>query len=332
VQSARQVVDNLMRGRKAERVGVFDEIWRETLEQWVREGYPTELQSLDEGPESHEPVPPEDHFAFDLCRVGGWFDARPLRGFQEVLEETDEWQVILDGAGATMKRWKHQAGPPHKMHFRMTSREVWERDYRPHLLALERERLDLEGTRAALRRRRAQGFWTFYAHMFIWESMRQSMGDTCMYQSLLLDPDWIHDYNRVHTDFFKAHYGLLFEEAGVPDGIWVHEDLGYKNGLFCSPKVLEELIFPYFKELVAFFHSYDLPVVMHSCGNIEDALPLIVDAGFDALNPMQVSAGCDALRFAEQYGDRLAFVGGLDERVLESGDREHIRREVIRLV
>ena len=35
---------------------------------------------------------------------------------------------------------------------------------------------------------------------------------------------------------------------------------------------------------------------------------------------------------SEQYGDRLAFIGGLDARVLESGDRDLIRREVTRLI
>jgi len=96
--------------------------------------------------------------------------------------------------------------------------------------------------------------------------------------------------------------------------------------------VLAEVIFPYYAELVAFFHSYDLPVVLHTCGYTEPAIPLILDAGFDALNPMEVKAGNDPLKFADQYGDRLAFVGGLDARVLESGDRGLIRREVTNLI
>jgi uroporphyrinogen-III decarboxylase len=41
-----------------------------------------------------------------------------------------------------------------------------------------------------------------------------------------------------------------------------------------------------------------------------------------------VAAGNDTLRFAEQYGDRLVFIGGLDKRIIETGDRELIRREV----
>jgi uroporphyrinogen decarboxylase len=80
---------------------------------------------------------------------------------------------------------------------------------------------------------------------------------------------------------------------------------------------------------VAFFHSYDLPVVLHTCGSTAAALPLIVEAGYDALNPMERKAkDNDPYRFAEQYGDRLAFVGGLDARVFETNDRGIIEREV----
>jgi uroporphyrinogen decarboxylase len=121
----------------------------------------------------------------------------------------------------------------------------------------------------------------------------------------------------------------MFEHVGVPDGIWLYEDLGYKNGLFASPQVLGELIFPYYAELVAFFHSYDLPVVLHTCGSTAAALPLIVEAGFDALNPMERKArDNDPYAFAEAYGEHLAFVGGLDARILETNDLAVIRREV----
>jgi uroporphyrinogen decarboxylase len=166
--------------------------------------------------------------------------------------------------------------------------------------------------------------------MFIWESMRQSMGDVTLYQSLLLDPEWIHDYNRVYTDFYKTHFGYMFDQVGKPDGIWIYEDLGYKNGLFASPTVLAEVIFPYYRELNDFFHSHDLPVVLHTCGSTAAALPLIVEAGFDALNPMERKAkDNEPFAFAEQYGDKLAFVGGLDARVFETNDKDTIRREVV---
>jgi uroporphyrinogen-III decarboxylase len=84
--------------------------------------------------------------------------------------------------------------------------------------------------------------------------------------------------------------------------------------------------------MVEFFHGYDLPVILHSCGYQASALPLIVDAGFDGLNPMEVKAGNDIFEFVERWGDRLCFVGGLDARILESGDREVIRKGVVAFI
>ncbi len=321
---SRSLVRGLLGRGDFDRVGLYDHYWPETPRIWAEQGYPTQ--------EDGTPVDPVVHFDYDMRGCGGWFDMNPLRGHSELVEETDEWRVTRNGAGAALKYWKHKSGTPEHIDFRMTSREVWERDYRHHLLKLDPERVAVDSARSALAAGREAGKWSFYGHLFIWETMRQSLGDVCMYESLALDPGWIHDYNRVYTDFFKAHYTLLFEQAGLPDGIWVYEDLGYRNGLFASPKVLSELIFPYFAELVAFFHERGLPVVLHSCGGVTQALPLIVEAGFDALNPMEVKAGCDLFALAERWGDRLAFVGGLDVRILETNDKAAIEAGVTRVV
>jgi uroporphyrinogen decarboxylase len=197
------------------------------------------------------------------------------------------------------------------------------------LLELDTERVDVPKMRENYAELHDANVWVHFGHMFIWESMRQSMGDVTMYESLVLDPDWVHDYSRVYTDLYKTHFAYMIEQVARPDGIWLYEDLGYKNGLFASPKVLAEVIFPYYKELIAFFHSYDLPVVLHTCGSTAAALPLIIEAGFDALNPMERKAkDNDPFAFAEQYGDQIAFVGGLDARVIETNDKDTIRREV----
>jgi len=215
------------------------------------------------------------------------------------------------------------------MDFRMTTREIWERDYRPYVLELDPARVDVREARKSMAQATQAQVWTHFGHMFVWELMRQSMGDITLYESLLLDPAWIHDYNRVYTDFYKKHFVYMFEQVGMPDGVWLYEDLGYKNGLFASPRVLGELIFPYHKEMVDLFHSYDLPVVLHTCGSTAQALPLIIEAGYDALNPMERKAkDNDPFVFAEKYGGQIAFIGGLDARVFETNDKDTIRREV----
>lgn len=47
---------------------------------------------------------------------------------------------------------------------------------------------------------------------------------------------------------------------------------------------------------------------------------------------MEAKAGCDVLAFARQYGEHLAFFGGMDARSFESGDRAALRREIERLL
>jgi len=343
---SRQLVDNLIRKRPAERVALRGSPWADSIASWVRQGYPTRLVHKEPGDERwcaedgrtvtvetageyQDPVPPWEHFGYDMMGVGPKFDIMPLRDHLVLEQETDEWTVRRNGAGAALKYWKHKSGTPEHIDFRMVTREIWERDYRSRILELDPARIDVKDAKGGLARGRERGLWVHYGHMFVWELMRQSMGDVTLYQSLLLDPGWIRDYNRVYTDFYRKHYQYMFDEIGLPDGVWLYEDLGYKNGLFASPSLLEDLIFPYYRELIDFFHGYDLPVVLHTCGSTREALPLIVGVGFDALHPMERKAlGNEPFDFAEKYGDRLTFIGGLDARVLESNDKDLIAREV----
>lgn len=323
--TSKEVIDGLFREKKAERIGFSDSPWPETLSGWIQDGYPTDEAS-------GNPVNPAAYFQFDIVPVGGWFNWEPRMNEAETVEETDEWYIRRNGAGASLKFWKHKLGVPEYVDFRMTDREIWERDYRPYLLEPDEARVNIEGAKANLCAARKLGKWAMYEHLGLWEIMRSSLGDVCMLETLLMDPDWVLDFNRVYTDCFKAHHKILFEKAGLPDGVRLMDDLAYNGGTFCSPELLEKLYYPFYKEIADFFHSYGLPVIFHCCGNMEKALPMIVKAGYDGLHPMQRKAGCDPLKFARQYKDKLVFIGGLDSCVLERGDREEILRESKQLI
>jgi len=344
--TSRDLIQKMFNRGSIERVGLTDSPWSDTLLLWVQEGYPTrrvhkkvgqerwrkddgQWEDVNQEGDFEEPVPPWQHFHYDMVGIGPWIDNMPLRDYEETITETSEWKIIRNGAGASFKFWKHKMGTPEHMDFRMRSPEIWERDYRPYLKELDPLRIDTD----ELRRNRAEAdlsqVWTHYGNTFVWELMRQSMGDITLYESLLLDPAWIHDFCQVYTDFYKKHFDYMFEKIGFPDGIWLYEDLGYKNGLFASPKVMRNLIFPYYQELVAYFHEKGLPVVLHSCGSQAAALDLIVEAGFDGLNPMERKAkDNDPFLFAEKYKDKLVFIGGMDVRVFESNDKDLIKKEV----
>lgn len=346
----KQVIDSLMRGKSAERIGLIGSPWQDTYVKWVHQGYPTRLVNKQVGDtywDSHdgnwydvetpgdyqEPIPAWEVFDYDMLGVSPWFEFEPIRNHKVVVDETDEWAVYENGAGAHLKYWKHKMGTPEHIAFKMTTREVWEKDYRQHIIDFDPMRFDLRKMKDAYQKGINANRWVHMGHMFVWEGMRQSMGDITLYESLLLDPGWVQDYNRVYTDFFKKAFRFMFEQIGLPHGIWLYEDLGYKNGIFASPRVFKNLIFPYYAEMVEFFHSFDLPVVLHSCGSVAQAMPLIIDAGFDALNPIERKAdNNDPFIFAEQYGGRLAFIGALDVRVLETNDKQVIQTETQHLL
>ena len=335
----RQNINNLFAQKKAPYIGLYDQPWGDTIAAWVEQGYPTrkitrkvEENGRETEKEFDAPLSAAEVFGYDMVKCGGWFNSLPLKDVNEVVEETDAWVVRRNGAGAALKFWKNKSGTPAHIDFRMNSREVWQRDYRPHLVEFDPTRMDVERARQQIEQVQNRGDWAFVSDLFVWEKMRQAVGDFTLYESVLLNPGWVHDYSRVYTDFYKAHFKRLFEQGVVPDAIRLCEDLAYRDRLFCSPKLFEELLFPYYREMVEFFHSYGIPVMMHSDGYVDEVLELIVEAGFDALNPMEVKAGCDVVRYAQRYGDKLVFVGGCDARIFETNDRDVIQREVTALM
>ena len=186
MSQSRTVVNALLRKGVIERVGLYESMWGETLTAWVQQGYPTRTQPKVGGEVSgamvEKPAWPEEHFGYDIYMRGGFFDLMPLRGQSKVVSETDEWEIRKNGAGASLKWWKHKSGTPEHVAFSMDSYATWLRDYRPHLITADPERLkDMPGHRAWMARVQAQGAWMGFSELFVWEIARSSLGDVTLY-------------------------------------------------------------------------------------------------------------------------------------------------------
>ena len=69
----------------------------------------------------------------------------------------------------------------------------------------------------------------------------------------------------------------------------------------------------------------------HSCGAVEPLMKDFIAAGFDIINPVQISAaGMDPRHLKESYGDKLTFWGGgVDtQKVLPFGSPDKVRAQV----
>ena len=87
-------------------------------------------------------------------------------------------------------------------------------------------------------------------------------------------------------------------------------------------------------ELPAAYREAGARFVMHHAdGNVLSLLDMWVDAGIDAVNPVEYRCGMDAVELREKYGRSLALIGGLDNcDILPRGDRAEVREHVLHLL
>jgi hypothetical protein len=112
-------------------------------------------------------------------------------------------------------------------------------------------------------------------------------------------------------------------------GMYIWGDVAYRNAMFFSPRRWRELFKPHVKALIDLCHAHGLMTIYHGCGNAGAIFDDLVEIGLDAYNPLEAKAGLDVVELKKRYAGKLAFVGNIDVRVLESGDVEAIRREVL---
>ena len=96
------------------------------------------------------------------------------------------------------------------------------------------------------------------------------------------------------------------------DGLWLFGDLAHAQGTFFSPEFYKKYLFCFHKEICYFFASYGIPTILHSDGNIAGIIPLLIEAGFKALHPVQYSAGLDIGKLKREYKKEMAFFGNFD--------------------
>lgn len=116
------------------------------------------------------------------------------------------------------------------------------------------------------------------------------------------------------------------------DVILFGDDLGSQRGPLISPAMYREFFKPRQQMMWQRVHeSTDAKVMLHCCGGVRELLPDLIDAGLDAINPVQISCrGMDPGALKRDFGSELVFWGGgCDTQVvLRQGAPEATRRHV----
>lgn len=97
---------------------------------------------------------------------------------------------------------------------------------------------------------------------------------------------------------------------GGVDFIWIGEDLGTQNGPLISMETFRKHIKPRHKPFFDLAKSFDLPVMIHTCGSSSWAYDEYIEMGLAAADTLQPEARDMSPEYLKKrYGDRLAFHG-----------------------
>jgi hypothetical protein len=117
----------------------------------------------------------------------------------------------------------------------------------------------------------------------------------------------------------------------VPDHVHFSEDMAYKAHPMISPAMTREFLMPCWSRWRRKCHDAGVPVVgIDSDGDVSTLIPIMIDAGVDYVDPMEVAAGNDLPAFRRKYGQKIAFGCGIDKREIAKGGA-YIAGEIERL-
>ncbi len=114
----------------------------------------------------------------------------------------------------------------------------------------------------------------------------------------------------------------------------INGDLATQTGPIMNPKLYHSLIQPLEQILIDYVRTYtSIPINYHSCGAISEFIPYWIEMGYNACNPVQISASnMNPAYLKKTFGDRMVFWGGLcdTQKILPFGTPAEIRAEVRR--
>ncbi len=151
---------------------------------------------------------------------------------------------------------------------------------------------------------------------------------------LLMDmvenPNFVHELFECITEFnlkqieYAASYDI--------DCILFGDDWGTQAGMLMGPNLWRQLIKPCIKRMYERVRSHGKYVAIHSCGDIKEIFPDLVEAGLNIFNPFQPEV-MDVYETKRSFYGKLSFYGGISvQNLLPHGSTDDVRKETRKLI
>lgn len=169
--------------------------------------------------------------------------------------------------------------------------------------------------------------------MVLFERMHALMGFETVLRGLYTQPEAI----GVLADRIVEYDIARLNRAGEFFGERIHayggtDDWGTQQALFISPAKWREFFLPRYKRIWDAAHSWGWDVRLHSCGKVNDAIPMMTEAGLNMINLQQPRAlGIEEV--GKKYAGTIAFESLADiQHTLPTGDAAAINADAEELL
>ena len=253
-----------------------------------------------------------------------------------VIEETEGYRIFRDSLGRTRKELKQgmldgvALSMDQYLDFPLHGPEDWP-DLRRRLQGGIPERLPADLEQRAEHWRQRDYVLVLgengAANGFYWRA-RDLMGTEALSFAWYDYPMLVHEIMEWYTEFLIETTRPVLEKI-QPEYFLFNEDLSGKAGPLLSPRMYKEFIQPRRRHIIDFLKGMGVKyVALDTDGDPTQLVGLMMDAGVDALMPIERAAGTSPQGLRKQFGKSLRLWGGVDKRVLVQGPeaiREHLR-------
>jgi len=308
--TSRERVLRVLNHQIPDRVPIQDAPWGATVRRWHKEGLP-------------EDISPNEYFGYEFAFFGADLSPRfPVK----VIEKNEEYIITTTPQGGVRKNHRDYSTTPEIIDYPVKTKDDWKEIKKR--LKPDFTRIDWATGLANNKTAIEEGKFLCFSAVCGYDALQSYMKSDQLLITIAEDPEWVRDMVMTLAELIIVTAELMMNNGFKFDGAYLSNDMGYRNGLLFSPDSYRKTHYEADRLLYGYFHSKGLKTLLHSCGNVTELVPLLIEVGLDCLQPLEVKAGMDVVTLKEKYGDRLAFMGNIDVRLMAEEDPAKIEEEI----
>ncbi len=249
---------------------------------------------------------------------------------KKIICEDDRFIEVLGTDGVRKKCFRDNSSPAMPIDWPVKDRGDWEK--------LKEERFNIDSISIAGRfygdfdkfkdaaKNRSFPLCIFDPPVGFFNVLRQLIGEKSLYMLYYDDPGLISDILS-HLCSFWINIAEELTSVIDFDLASFAEDMAGRQGMLISPATFKQFMSPCYKKITDFLKSKGINIfIVDSDGNIEELIPLFMEAGVGCIFPMEKQAGNDLIAIRKNYPS-FAMMGGFDKNTLYKG-KQYIDKEL----